>query len=95
MFLRHFAARRGQMRYEDFRRRYYEYHPDDCVTICEEHHAEIHKLYLPIIDRECKKLAKPMCRWSWGEADRLMEKLERACDRWLQTVTPGARWDRP
>jgi hypothetical protein len=82
MFVRHFAKREGQ-RYIEYKERYYSFHVDDIVTICDVHHWEIHGIYGPIIGRHCWRLQKPMCRWTWRQAEKLINELIETCDRWL------------
>lgn len=93
MFVRHLReARGGQLRYAAFVRRYEMFHPEDVVKICEDHHAEIHKLYMPIIRRYLRRARKSVEELSWGEVDDLRRELIDYCDRWLKRETRGACW---
>lgn len=83
------SRRRGEPRWEKFKARYYEYHPDDCVTICVSHHAEIHAIYDRIIQEDTARLGKSLGKYSWIEAERLMDLLEQACRQWEGMRTPG------
>lgn len=92
MWLRHFAHRRRTKRYRDFRARYHEFHRDDCVELCAAHHTEIHQLYLTLIRNAIVRGDyKPLRRWTWEEAEDLMGRLRKRCDKWLKVETPGHR----
>ena len=94
MFVRHLRdARGGQLRYRAFVERYNLFHPNDVVKICEDHHAEIHKLYLPIIRRFLKARRRPIAELTWAEVDELRTELIGYCDRWLKRETRGASWE--
>lgn len=82
MFVSHFEKRDTE-RYRAHKARYESFHTDDICTICDVHHKEIHKLYGPIIGKHCLRLRKPMCRWTWKQAEILMKELEDFCLVWL------------
>jgi hypothetical protein len=93
MFVRHLRETRGgQLRYRAFVQRYFMFHPEDVVKICEDHHAEIHKLYMPIIRRYLRRVRKGINDLSWDEVDALRSELIEYCDRWLTRETRGASW---
>lgn len=83
------SRRRGEPRWEKFKTRYYEYREEDCVLICVSHHAEIHAIYDRIIQEDLTKVGKPLWKYSWIEAEKLMDKLEMACRQWERMRTPG------
>jgi len=89
MWLNAWAHRSGQERWEEFRRRYYEFRPEDVVRICRNHHAEIHSIYDKIIQDDTAKLQRPLYKYTWAQGHRLMQKLEIACSQWLTQETPG------
>lgn len=53
------------------------------------HHAEIHAIYDSIILQDISALGKPLYKYSWREAEALMDKLEAACRKWELDDTPG------
>lgn len=81
-------ASRPAIRYEEFRKRYYRFHPNDTVLLCSYHHAEIHALYDIIIQRS-KKAHGRLYLFTWKQAHKLMAELSDACDVWLKKRTPG------
>jgi hypothetical protein len=83
------GRRRGEPEYEALLKRYWEFRVGDIVLICEWHHAEIHKLYDRIIAEFRQKLGKPLRMASWEEAEELMQRMEAACEAWLQQESPG------
>lgn len=83
------GQRRGEKRFEAFKKRYYEFHPDDVVLICYKHHPEIHQVYDEIIARHKASISKSLTNYTWAEAEILMTLLRAACNEWLTTETPG------
>lgn len=83
------GRRKGEKKYNDFINRYYEFHPLDCADLCDSHHAEIHKAYDEIIAQDIAELGVPMSKFSWDQAHRLMDKLEKHFWEWVATKTPG------
>jgi hypothetical protein len=83
------TRRRGEERWKAFTERYYQFLPEDCEFLCPNHHAEIHRLYDAIIVGDRKLVGRPLSKYTWTQAERLMEKLESACLEWIETETPG------
>lgn len=59
------------------------------MTVCVSHHAEIHAIYDKIIQEDTLRLDKSLWKYSWIEAERLMDLLEEACRQWEAMATPG------
>ena len=83
------SRRRLEPKWRAFVERYHEFLPEDIVDICSRHHAEIHLLYDVIIQEDILEIGRPLSRYSWGQAERLMRKLEETCNTWLKLPTPG------
>ena len=83
------STRRGEKRWIRFVRRYWQFHPDDCVIICVSHHAEIHAIYDRIIQQDMAERGKRLSKYGWPEAMQLMNRLETACREWEKVRTPG------
>jgi NurA-like 5'-3' nuclease len=83
------SRRRGELRWEKFVERYYKFLPEDVVLICDSHHAEIHSIYDTIINEDRASTRISFSKYSWTQAERLMEKLTQVCNEWLTKVTPG------
>lgn len=83
------SRRRGEKKFEDFCKRYRAFMAEDVEYICDKHHAEIHEVYDKIIAEDKKRTGLPLSKYSWVQANKLMDKLERAFSRWLSTQTPG------
>ena len=94
MWLRHFAHKHRTSRFKIFSERYESFHPDDCVEICDEHHEEIHSIYIGIIRVWAQNNGKSFWQYSWKEAEELMAELRKVCDKWLTTKTPGLKRSR-
>ena len=85
-----FVRRRTrETEYRKFVEEYYSFLPSKTVRICESHHAEIHLIYDDIIRNDLKRTKKALREYSWAQADKLMRKLERACNIWMGKETPG------
>lgn len=85
MFVRQFRARYRTKRYQEFKERYYSFHSDDIVILCDNCHELVHKLYRPIIGRHLRRVGYvPMCRWTWEQAEILMRDLDRFCREWIK-----------
>jgi hypothetical protein len=83
------SRRRGEKKFEDFCKRYRAFMAEDIGHICDMHHAEIHEVYDRIISEDKKRTGLPLSKYSWTQANRLMDKLERAYYKWLKEQTPG------
>lgn len=83
------SRRSGEKKFQDFIRRYYEFRKEDIEYLCDRHHAEIHAIYDEIIIEDRKKLGKPLSKYTWAQAELLMDKLEAAFREWLNRRTPG------
>lgn len=83
MFVRHFSARAGSARYEEFSARYESFHYDDITVLCSLHHKQVHREYLYTISRHHAAVGKPMCRWTWNQAEILMQALREHFNIWL------------
>ena len=76
-------------KWKDFIDRYHEFREEDTELVCEDHHAEIHSIYDKIIAEDKARLGRALQHYTWPQAEALMRKLERACDKWLKKRTPG------
>jgi hypothetical protein len=83
------SRRRGEPEWHDFVTRYHEFHEDDICHVCVSHHAEIHVIYDQIIKQDIALRAKPLSKYMWSDAKELMDKLEKACLKWMKAETPG------
>lgn len=83
------GRRRHEAAFQSMVKRYHEFRIEDCEILCPNHHAEIHKIYDGIISADRKKTGRPLSKYSWVQANLLMDKLEAACLRWLKTQSPG------
>lgn len=83
------GLRKGEPEFDALVQRYWQFRLEDIVHVCEWHHAEAHKLYDGIIQEFKRRLAKPLYKASWQEAEELMRLLEDACEQWLTQETPG------
>jgi hypothetical protein len=83
------SRRANDEQYQSLVNRYHEFREEDIVWLCEEHHAEIHHIYDQLIRDFKITVGKGLYRFSWDEASRLMDKLDAACKKWLETHTPG------
>ena len=88
------SRRKGEPKWEKFKTRYFEFHPADCVLLCPNHHAEIHKLYDEIIQADRKFTQRPLSKYTWKQAEILMNKLSNKCDEWLEIETPGISYEK-
>lgn len=94
MFFGVWARRRaGEEKFQAFIERYNQFLPEDVVLICGEHHAEIHCIYDKIINDDRTLTRTPFAKYSWAQAERLMEKLTKACNEWLKRQTAGINSD--
>lgn len=92
MWLGIWASRRaGEKKWRDFVDRYWDFKEKDCVTLCADHHAEIHQIYDRIIYRDLLVTLRPLAHYTWKQAEMLMDKLENACEEWLDKPSPGIR----
>lgn len=82
LFVHHFSHRKSK-RYEDFAKRYNEFREEDIVRLCREHHDEVHPLYWSIISKHTWKLRLPLRRFSWRQANILMDDFEAHFHQWL------------
>lgn len=75
---------------KDMNMRYHEFRKEDIVVVCSWHHAEIHMLYINILENnQRRKCYKALADYSFKEAQTLMRHFEKACQKWLTKVTPG------
>lgn len=81
--------RKGEEKFVHFCYTYHLFRREDWVRICDMHHAEIHLIYDGIIKKDKLKTGRPLSKYSWAQAEKLMEKLEAACVKWLKKDTPG------
>lgn len=96
MWLRHFGHKRRTARFKTFVERYESFLPSDCVEICNEHHEEIHSIYIGIIQVWMRnKKSKPLWSYTWKEAEEMMAELRKVCEKWLTAKTPGLPARRP
>lgn len=73
-------------------RRYKSFNPIDWVEICQEHHEEAHHLYGTIIMRAIRRNGYlPIHKWTWKQAEVLMQELRVYCAAWLLRTTPGMK----
>jgi len=86
--------RRGEEKFKEFCKRYNEFHPDDWCMICLNHHAEIHLIYDRIIRQDQLRVGRALSKYSWTQAEKLMDKLEAVCVDWLKKDTPGVTPER-
>ena len=89
MWLGVWRRRDGQTEWEEFKKRYWEFREEDCQDLCAMHHAEVHKLYDEIIAQDVAAVGRPLSKYSWEQANRLMDKLEAAFVEWFAKETPG------
>lgn len=89
MWLRHFIRKKASKRYKEFKARYDEFHPHDCVPLCHDCHEAIHQVYILIIRSEVRASGTHCSLWSWNEAHNLMVKLRKNCDLWLAVRPNG------
>lgn len=89
LFIRFFAHKQGQKKYEQFRRRYEEFREEDISAICPDHHAEAHWEYRHIIQRHYIKVGRPLSQYTWKEAEELMERFATFYSAWIATPTLG------
>jgi hypothetical protein len=83
------GRRRTETKWKEFVNRYYSFVPEDCVILCANHHAEIHNIYDKIISHDRRQTGRRLSKYTWPQAEKLMDKLERACIEWLAQQTPG------
>jgi hypothetical protein len=83
------SRRRHEEKFQEMIEQYYKFAPADCVILCPEHHAEIHRIYDRIISKDRRLLNKPLAKYSWPQAEALMGKLHRKCMTWIAKETPG------
>lgn len=84
-----FSRRKGEEKFEEFKQRYYAFLPEDWTRLCENHHAEIHLVYDLVIRQDRKKIGRTLSRYSWTQAEKLMDRFEAVCVEWLKKDTPG------
>lgn len=90
MWLRAFARLAKSKRYKAFLKRYREFHEEDTVELCENHHEEIHFLYGAVIMREIRKRKmRKIKTYTWSEAEAVMKVLRDYCDKWVKKETAG------
>lgn len=82
MWLRHFAWRKGEPRFEQFVLDYWAFHEKDIARLCEDCHTEIHGIYYPIICRWASKKGK-CASWTWKQADELIKALTNRFEMWV------------
>lgn len=75
--------------YKAFVARYEEFHPDDIVSLCPDHHAEVHWDYRTLISEAIFQAGRSLHSFTWPQAEALMSDLATYCDEWLQTETFG------
>lgn len=73
----------------ELRDRYSLFREEDTIQICGWHHAEIHLIYDDIIRQDTYKRLRSLDRYSWKQANSLMDKLRQACLEWEKEKTPG------
>lgn len=83
------ARRVGEEKFITFCWDYHAFLAKDWVRLCDMHHAEIHLIYDGIIRRDKLKTGRPLSKYSWAQAEKLMDKLESTCVKWLRKDTPG------
>lgn len=71
------------------REHYYQFRKQDTVRLCEEHHMEIHRIYLQVLAEFQLRLRKHRKFFSFEEALLAMRLCRKACDEWLKTRSPG------
>lgn len=83
MFVRAFADRHRTARYKEFLARYKEFRREDVVTLCDECHFEIHLIYGDTIRQSLARTGQALHRYTWNQAEILMERLGILCEKWL------------
>lgn len=83
------GRRKAEPRYVEFIERYRSFDRSDWERLCDNHHAEIHLLYDEIIKIDKKTTKRPLSKYSWKQAERLMSKLEDAFYTWVKIESPG------
>ncbi len=83
------ARRAGEEKFYEFTQRYHAFDKRDWTVVCANHHAEIHLIYDEIIKKDKLKTGRPLSKYSWTQAEKLMDKLEATCLLWLKKDTPG------
>lgn len=83
------GRRRTEPKWKLFVQRYHEFHPEDCVILCPDHHAEIHAIYDKILLADRDFTGRPFSKYSWVQAETLMDKFEEACFVWMAKPTKG------
>lgn len=92
MWLRHFAHKAKTKTFRDYEARYFRFEAKDVVELCNDHHEEIHQIYIGIINIWCQnKRDKPLWKYSWKEAEELMSELRKVCKKWLKSTSPGVK----
>lgn len=86
-YLRIMAHQSKSKEYKAFAARYYEFHPDDVVEICHDHHEEIHVLYWERITDSHRMIRLG----GWPRVRALVTRARKLCDKWLLTETPGTK----
>lgn len=83
------SRRRDEFEFREFVDKYNAFLEEDIVYICDMHHAEVHVLYDEIIQAHRERSGKPLYKYTWIEAEELMDQLEEACILWLGKESPG------
>lgn len=83
------GRRKSERRWVEFVARYWEFRHEDYIVICPDHHAEIHKIYDQLIIAHKRSLKISLARYTWDQADDLMNRFEEACRNWLAVKSPG------
>lgn len=86
-YLRIMAHTNTTPEYIAFKERYYQFHPDDIVEICHDHHEEIHVLYYERIHDSHRAIRVA----GWRRVRTLIMRAQKLCDKWLLTETPGVK----
>lgn len=94
MFFGVWAWRDGEPRWESFKERYNQFHPNDIVVLGQNHHAEVHVLYDVIISNHMVVSGRSLANYSWAQAEHLMDCLEAAFKAWVVVETPGFQANR-
>lgn len=82
MWLKHFAWREDEKKFQDFVTRYWAFSEADISRICVDCHEAIHAIYFTIICRWAHKHGK--CKdWTWEQAEALMKALKNRYKLWI------------
>jgi predicted HNH restriction endonuclease len=85
MWIKQFIHLRATARYQRFVTRYESFAESDIVPLCSRCHTKIHTLYIIAIRAAiAEKNYKALRKWSWDEAEELMQYLRKVCLAWLK-----------